>query len=96
MLKKVKNCLRRLASSERMKMLAFMLLVGTTATFAQSAASDYTQGTAAQETAVKVRDHWKEAEKSIHIEVEGLSRNSLFQSETFSVCTDITGNSVPT
>ena len=51
---------------------------------------------AAQETAVKVRDHWKEAEKSIHIEVEGLSRNSLFQSETFSVCTDITGNSVPT
>ena len=50
MLKKVKNCLRRLASSERMKMLAFMLLVGTTATFAQSAAGDYTQGTAALTT----------------------------------------------
>lgn len=50
MLKKVKNCLRRLASSERMKMLAFMLLVGTTVTFAQSAAGDYTQGTAALTT----------------------------------------------
>ena len=50
MLKKVKNCLRRCASSERMKMLAFMLLVGTTATFAQSAAGDYTQGTAALTT----------------------------------------------
>ena len=50
MLKKVKNYLRRLASSERMKMLAFMLLVGTTATFAQSAAGDYTQGTAALTT----------------------------------------------
>ena len=43
MLKKVKNCLRRLASSERMKMLAFMLLVGTTVTFAQSAAGDYSR-----------------------------------------------------
>ena len=42
--------MRRLASSERMKMLAFMLLVGTTATFAQSAAGDYTQGTAALTT----------------------------------------------
>ena len=50
MLKKVKNYLRRLASSERMKMLAFILLVGTTATFAQSAAGDYTQGTAALTT----------------------------------------------
>lgn len=50
MLKKVKNCLRRLASSERMKMLAFMLLVGTTVTFAQSAAGDYSQGTTALTT----------------------------------------------
>ena len=53
------------------------------------------QPLAAQETAVKVRDHWKEAEKPIHIEVEGLPSNSSFQSETFSVCTDMTGNSVP-
>jgi len=95
MLKKVKNCLRRLASSERMKMLAFMLLVGTTVTFAQSAAGDYSQGTTALETAVKVRNHWKEAEKPIPIEAEGLSPNSLFQSEALSVCTDITGNSIP-
>ena len=43
------------------------------------------QTLAAQETAVKVRDHWKEAEKPIHIEVEGLPSNSSFQSETFSV-----------
>ena len=50
MLKKVKNCLRRLASSERMKMLTFMLLVGTTVTCAQSAAGDYSQGTAALTT----------------------------------------------
>ena len=50
MLKKVKNCLRRLASSERMKMLAFMLLVGPTVTFAQSAAGDYSQGTTALTT----------------------------------------------
>ena len=36
------------------------------------------QPLAAQETAVKVRDHWKEAEKPIHIEVEGLPSNSSF------------------
>ena len=42
--------MRRLASSERMKMLAFMLLVGTTVTFAQSAAGDYSQGTTALTT----------------------------------------------
>ena len=53
------------------------------------------QPLAAQETAVKVRDHWKEAEKPIRIEVERLPSNSPFQSATFSVCTDITGNSVP-
>ena len=53
------------------------------------------QPLAAQETAVKVRGHWKEAEKPIYIEVEGLPSNSPFQSATFSVCTDITGNSVP-
>ena len=53
------------------------------------------QTLAAQETAVKVRDHWKEAEKPIHIEVEGLPSNSSFQSATFSVCTDMTGNCVP-
>ena len=53
------------------------------------------QPLAAQETAVKVRDHWKEAEKPIHIEVEGLHSNSSFQSATFSVCTDMTGNCVP-
>ena len=53
------------------------------------------QPLAAQETAVKVRDHWKEAKKPIHIEVEGLPSNSPFQSATYSVCTDITGNSVP-
>ena len=50
MLKKVKNRLRRLASGERLTMLAFMLLVGTTVTFAQSAAGDYTQGTSALAT----------------------------------------------
>ena len=53
------------------------------------------QPLAAQETAVKVRDHWKEVEKPIHIEVEGLPSNSSFQSATFSVCTDMTGNCVP-
>ena len=46
------------------------------------------QPLAAQETAVKVRDNWKEAEKPIHIEVEGLSSNTPFRSATFSVCTD--------
>ena len=53
------------------------------------------QPLAAQETAVKVRDHWKEAEKPIRIEVEGLPSNSPFQSATFSVCTDMTDNSIP-
>ena len=46
------------------------------------------QPLAAQETAVKVRDNWKEAEKPIHIEVEGLSSNTPFSSDTFSVYTD--------
>lgn len=58
MLKKVKNCLRRLASSERMKMLAFMLLVGTTVTFAQSAAGDYSQGTTALTTVTEENAFW--------------------------------------
>lgn len=53
------------------------------------------QPLAAQETAVKVRDHWKEAEKPILIEVEGLPSNGPFQSATFSVCTDMTDNSIP-
>ena len=53
------------------------------------------QPLAAQETAVKVRDHWKEAEKHVCIEVEGLSSNNPLESAIFSVCTNKTDNSVP-
>ena len=53
------------------------------------------QPLAAQETAVKVRDHWKEAEKPVCIEVEGLSTNSPLESAIFSVCTNRADNSVP-
>ena len=53
------------------------------------------QPLAAQETAVKVRDHWKEAEKPVCIEMEGLSSNSPLVSAIFSVCTNSTDNSVP-
>lgn len=39
--------MKGVCSSERIKMLSFMLLVGTVAAFAQNAAGDYSAGTTA-------------------------------------------------
>lgn len=47
MFQKIKNKMKGLRSSERVKMLSLMLLVGTTAAFAQNAAGDYSAGTTA-------------------------------------------------
>ena len=50
MFKRIKNSLKRMVSSERMKTLALMLLAGTTVAMAQSAAGDYSSGTTALAT----------------------------------------------
>lgn len=47
MLQKIKKMMKGVCSSERIKMLSFMLLVGTVAAFAQNAAGDYSAGTTA-------------------------------------------------
>lgn len=47
MLQKIKKMMKGICSSERIKMLSFMLLVGTVTAFAQNAAGDYSAGTTA-------------------------------------------------
>ena len=47
---KIKRFAKSLFSSQRMKMLALMLVCGTAVTFAQNAAGDYTAGTNALST----------------------------------------------
>lgn len=49
-MKKIKNFVKSIFSSNRVKMLAMLLICGTVATFAQSAAGDYTAGTSALST----------------------------------------------
>lgn len=44
-MKKIKNFAKKILQSNRMKTLAFMLVCGTAAAFAQNAAGDYTAGT---------------------------------------------------
>lgn len=54
MIQKIKNKFvsmgKSLCSSQRMKTMALMLAVGTTAAFAQNAAGDYSAGTTALST----------------------------------------------
>ena len=50
MLQKIKKMMKGICSSERIKMLSFMLLVGTVTAFAQNAAGDYSAGTTALST----------------------------------------------
>ena len=47
MLQKIKKMMKGICSSERIKMLSLMLLVGTVTAFAQNAAGDYSAGTTA-------------------------------------------------
>lgn len=46
-MQKIKKMMKGICSSERIKMLSFMLLVGTVTAFAQNAAGDYSAGTTA-------------------------------------------------
>lgn len=50
MFKRINKKVKGLFSSQRMKTLALMLLVGTTAAMAQNAAGDYSAGTTALTT----------------------------------------------
>lgn len=47
MFQKIKKIMKGICSSERIKMMSLMLLVGTTAAIAQNSAGDYTAGTTA-------------------------------------------------
>ena len=49
-MKKITNLVKSIFSSNRVKMLAMLLICCTVATFAQSAAGDYTAGTSALST----------------------------------------------
>ena len=49
-MKKIKMFVKRMASSQRAKSLAFLALFGTSVAFAQNAAGDYTAGTQALTT----------------------------------------------
>ena len=51
MLQKIKKMMKGICSSERIKMLSLMLLVGTVTAFAQNAAGDYSAGTVTDEIA---------------------------------------------
>ena len=50
MFERMKRMMKSIVSSERMKALALMLLVGTTAVLAQNSAGDYSAGTTALTT----------------------------------------------
>lgn len=50
MLQKIKKMMKGICSSERIKMLSLLLLVGTVTAFAQNAAGDYSAGTTALST----------------------------------------------
>lgn len=50
MFKKVIDCLKRIATPQRVKMLSLMLLFGAGAAMAQNSAGDYTAGTTALTT----------------------------------------------
>ena len=47
MFQKIKKMMKGICSSERIKMMSLMLLVGTTAAIAQNSAGDYSAGTTA-------------------------------------------------
>ncbi len=47
MFQKIKKMMKGICSSERIKMMSLLLLVGTTAVMAQNSAGDYTAGTTA-------------------------------------------------
>lgn len=58
MFKGFKQKVKRLFSSERMKALALMLVVGTTAALAQNSAGDYSAGTTALTTVTEENAFW--------------------------------------
>lgn len=57
-MKKIKMFAKNLFKPNRMKMAALMLLCGTTVTFAQNAAGDYTAGTNALSTVTEENAFW--------------------------------------
>lgn len=58
MFKRINKKVKELFSSQRMKTLALMLLVGTTAAMAQNAAGDYSAGTTALTTVTEENAFW--------------------------------------
>ena len=58
MFERINKKLKGLFSSHRMKTLALMLLVGTTAAMAQNAAGDYSAGTTALTTVTEENAFW--------------------------------------
>ena len=58
MFERIKKKVKGFFSSQRMKTLALMLLVGTTAAMAQNAAGDYSAGTTALTTVTEENAFW--------------------------------------
>lgn len=58
MFERINKMVKGLFSSQRMKTLALMLLVGTTAAMAQNAAGDYSAGTTALTTVTEENAFW--------------------------------------
>lgn len=58
MFERINKKVKGLFSSQRMKTLALMLLVGTTAAMAQNAAGDYSAGTTALTTVTEENAFW--------------------------------------
>ena len=58
MFERINKKVKRFFSSQRMKTLALMLLVGTTAAMAQNAAGDYSAGTTALTTVTEENAFW--------------------------------------
>ena len=58
MFERINKKVKGLFSSQRMKTLALMLLVGTTAAMAQNAAGDYSAGTTALTTVTEENTFW--------------------------------------
>ena len=58
MFERINKKVKGFFSSQRMKTLALMLLVGTTAAMAQNAAGDYTAGTNALSTVTEENAFW--------------------------------------
>lgn len=85
MFERINKKVKGFFSSQRMKTLALMLLVGTTAAMAQNAAGDYSAGTTALTTVTEEINFWVNPTKYNTCIKSYLSNNNTSYTMNYSV-----------